>query len=79
MLKQACLYNHVLLAVLISKMTQTFICYVLLLRMMKTENRHSVWFCSSCNGMADNALLFVEYFGWRGAIKCLDTLMDLGF
>ena len=40
--------------------------------------------------MADNALLFVEYFGWiglyvwrealdRGDIKCLDTLMDLGF
>ena len=58
--------------------------------MIKTEFQHSVWFCSSCNGMADNALLFVEYFGWiglyvwrealeEGAIKCLDTLMDLGF
>ena len=33
---------------------------------MKTEDRHSVWFCSSCNGMADNASLFVEYFGWIG-------------
>ena len=31
---------------------------------MMTEDRHSVWFCSSCNGMADNASLFVEYFGW---------------
>ena len=57
--------------------------------MMKTEDRHSVWFCSSCNGMADNASLFVEYFGWiglyvmfgekhwnRGAIKCLDIFME---
>ena len=38
--------------------------------------------------MADNASLFVEYFGWiglyvwrekhwnRGAVKCLDTLME---
>ena len=34
--------------------------------MMKTEDRHSVWFRSSCNGMADNASLFVEYFGWIG-------------
>ena len=34
--------------------------------MMKTEDRHSVWFCSSCNGIADNASLFVEYFGWIG-------------
>ena len=33
---------------------------------MKTEDRHSVWFCSNCNGMADNASLFVEYFRWIG-------------
>ena len=35
--------------------------------------------------MADNASLFVEYFGWiglwsealkQGAVKCLDTLME---
>ena len=55
--------------------------------MMKTEDRHSVWFCSSCDGMADNALLFVECFEWigfcvlrealeQGAIKYLDTLME---
>ena len=56
--------------------------------MMRTEDRHFVRFCSSCNGMADNASLFVEYFGWIGfyvwrekhwnreAIKCLDTLME---
>ena len=56
--------------------------------MMKAEDRHSVWFCSSYNGMADNAPLFVEYFGWigfyvwretleqGGAIKCLDILME---
>ena len=54
--------------------------------MMRTEDRHFVWFWSSCNGMADNASLFVEYFdgldfmfgekhGNRGAVKCLDTLM----
>ena len=59
---------------------------------MKTEDRHSVWFCSSCNGMADNALELELYcllsildgldfmFGkkhWnRGAIKYLDTLME---
>ena len=54
--------------------------------MMKTEDRHSVWFCSKCNGMTDNALLFVEYFGWiglyvwretleKGAIKCLGILL----
>ena len=58
-----------------------------ILRIMKTKDRRSVWFCSSCNGMADNASLFVKYFGWigfmfgekhwnRGAIKCLDTLME---
>ena len=55
--------------------------------MMRTRDRHFVWFCSSCNRMADNASLVVEYFGliglyvWReewnrGAIKCLDTLME---
>ena len=33
---------------------------------MRIENRHFVWFCSSCNGMADNASLFVEHFGWIG-------------
>ena len=55
--------------------------------MVKTEDRHSVWFCSGCDGMADNASLFVEYFAWiglyvwrealdRGAIKYLDTLME---
>ena len=38
---------------------------------MKTEDRHSVWFCSSCNGMADNASLFVEYF-------LLDYILCLG-
>ena len=53
--QQACLYNRVLPAVLISKMTETFILYFLFLRMMKTEDRHSEWFCSSCNEMADNA------------------------
>ena len=58
---------------------------------MKTEDRHSVWFCSSYNGMADNVLLFLlsvldgldfmfgEKHCNRGAIKCLYTLMDLGF
>ena len=25
-----------------------------------------MWSCSSCNGMADNTSLFVEYFGWIG-------------
>ena len=41
-----------------------------------------MWFCSSCNGMADNASLFVEYFGWigealeQGGTKCLDILME---
>ena len=55
--------------------------------MMRTEDQHFVWFCSSCNGMADNASLFVEYFLWmdflfgeeywnREAVKCLDTLME---
>ena len=55
--------------------------------MMKTEDRHFVWFCNSCNGMTDNASLFVEYFGWIGlyvwrealeqeAVKCLDKLME---
>ena len=78
--KQACcLYNRVLLAVLISEMTQTFIGYVLLLRMMKTEDRHSVWFCSSCNGMADNALLFVEYSGWIGLYVWRETLEQGGY
>ena len=54
---------------------------------MRTEDRHFVWLYSSCNGMADNALLFVEYFEriglmfgekhWiSGAVKCLDTLME---
>ena len=54
---------------------------------MKTDDRHSVWFCSSCNGMADNASLFVEYFEWigfyvwrealeQGATKYLDTLTE---
>ena len=28
--------------------------------MMRTEDRHLLWCCSSCNGMADNASLFVE-------------------
>ena len=50
-------------------MTETSILYVLFLRMIKTEDRHSVWFCSSCNGMADNALLFVEYFGWINRVR----------
>ena len=36
------------------------------MKTIKTEDRHFVWFCSSCNGMADNASLFVEYFGWIG-------------
>ena len=55
--------------------------------MMKAEDRHSAWFCSKCNGTADNASLFVEYldgldfiFGekhWnRRAIKCLNILME---
>ena len=77
--EQACLYNRVLLAVLISKMTQTFFLYVLLLRIMKTENRRSVWFCSRCNGMADNASLFVEYFGWIGLYVWRETLEHGGY
>ena len=49
----ACLYNRVLPAVLISKKTETCIRYVLFLRMMRTKDRHFVWFCSSCNGKAE--------------------------
>ena len=70
---------RVLPAVLISKMTETFILYVLFLRMMKTEDRHSVWFCSSCNGIADNASLFVEYFGWIGLYVWRESLEQGGY
>ena len=45
---------------------------------MRTEDRHFVWFCSSCNGMADNASLFVEYFGWIGFYVWEDVCFDLG-
>ena len=41
--------------------------YVLFLRMMRTEDRYFVWFCISCNGMADSASLFVEI---REFISC---------
>ena len=35
---------------------------------MRTEDQHFVWFCSSCNGMADSASsLFVEI---REFISC---------
>ena len=54
--------------------------------MMKTEDRHSVWFCSKRNGTADNTSLLSILDGldfmfgdkhWnRGAIKCLDILME---
>ena len=54
---------------------------------MKTDDRHSVWFCSSCNGMADNVycllsildgldFMFGEKHWNRGAIKCLDILIE---
>ena len=54
--------------------------------MMRTEDQHFEWICSSCNGMADNASLlsildgldfmFGEQNWNRGAVKCLDTLME---
>ena len=54
---------------------------------MRREDRHFAWFWSSCDGMADNASLFVEYLDgldficgekhWiRGAVECLDSLME---
>ena len=53
---------------------------------MKIEDRHSVLFCSSCNGTADNPSLlsildgldfmFGEKHRNRGAIGCLDILME---
>ena len=46
---------------------------------MKTEDRHSVWFLSSCNGMADNASLFVEYFGWIGLYVWREALEQGGY
>ena len=47
------------------KMTQTFIWYVLLLRKTKTEDRQSVWFCSSYNGMADRIIIcWVFWMDW---------------
>ena len=70
--KQTCLYNRVLM----SKMTQTFIWYVLLLRKMKTEDRHSVWFCSSCNGMADR--ITVCWVFWMDWTLCLETKIGTG-
>ena len=46
---------------------------------MKTEDRHSVWFYSSCNGMADNTSLFLEYFGWIGLYVWRETLEQGGY
>ena len=47
--------------------------------MMKTEDRHSMWFCSKCNGTADNASLFVEYFGRIGLYVWRETLEQAGY
>ena len=47
--------------------------------MMKTDDRHSVSFCSKCNGTADNASLFVEYFGWIGLYVWRETLKQGGY
>ena len=38
-----------------------------------------MWFCSSCNGMADNASLFVEYFGWIGLYVWREALEQGGY
>ena len=48
-------------------MPKTFDLIRLILRMMRTEDRDLLWCCSSCNGMADNASLFVEN---RELISC---------
>ena len=72
---------------LISNMTQTFIWYVLLLRMMKTEDQHSVCFVAVATErlITHHCLLsildglyfmFGEKHWTRGAIKCLDILME---
>ena len=47
--------------------------------MMKTEDRHSVWFCSSCNGTADNTSLVVEYFEWIRLYVWRETLKQGGY
>ena len=42
--------------------------------MMKTEDRRSVWFCSSILDGLD--FMFGEKHWNRGAIKCLDIFME---
>ena len=58
------------------KMTQNFFLYVLLLRKMKTEDRHSVWFCSSCNGMADR--ITVCWVFWMDWTLCFERNIGTG-
>ena len=38
-----------------------------------------MWFCGSCNGTADNAPLFVEYFGWIGFYVWREALEQGGY